>query len=105
MAEAPLRGDSGVDPRRRREGDARVVEDPAFFRMDLLFFKTASMLGESCGLADWALCGGRKRRSWKVDEGVTPEAGALLVDAEDDEDGRGSELGLDWGKYEDEDEE
>ena len=47
LAVAALRGDSGVDSRRRRDGDdAMLVEEPTFFRMDL-FFKTASMLGES----------------------------------------------------------
>ncbi len=87
-----------MDPRRRREGDARVADEPAFFRMDLLLFKTASMLGECWGLADRApvpgsvpaACGGRNRRSWKT--------GALLVAEDEDEDGRTSELGLDWGK-------
>lgn len=47
--DAALRGDRGVDSRRRRagdEGDAMLTADPAFFRIDL-FFRTASMLGES----------------------------------------------------------
>jgi hypothetical protein len=54
-AVAALRGDSGVDSRRRRDGDdAMLVEEPTFFRMDL-FFKTASMLGESGELFDRAV--------------------------------------------------
>ena len=70
FAVAALRGDSGVDSRRRRDGDdAMSAAEPTFFRMDL-FFTTASMLGETWELFDRAVWDvvacfevGRKRRS------------------------------------------
>lgn len=80
------------------------VDEPAFFRMDLPF-RTASILGESSRLVDLVVCGvacfegGRNRRSWNAPR----DAGGLLVEAEaDDEEGRKSELRLDWGKDEEE---